>query len=313
MAERVKQVAVIGAGLIGRGWAIVFARAGWRVRLFDINPGACDAALDEIARQAGDLARHGLSCDPGQLVSRIESSGDLDAAVEGASYVQECGPETLEAKRRLFVQLDAVAPADSVLASSSSGFPTSAFAEGLENRARCLVVHPVNPPHLTPLVELCPASWTAPETLARAMETMESVGQTPIVVKKEIDGFILNRLQGALLNEALRLVDGGYVDPDDLDKTVRDGLGLRWSFMGPFETIDLNAPGGVGDYMERFGPMYARMALTQTVPPDWGGTAAAAIVAARRAHLGVDELKERQRWRDRRLAAVIAHKAAQQD
>ncbi len=130
-----------------------------------------------------------------------------------------------------------------MLASSTSAIPASRFTEGLAGRARCLVAHPVNPPHLVPIVELCGAPWTAPATIARAERVFASVGQVPIVVRRELDGFVLNRLQGALLSEAMRLVGEGYVSADDLDKTVRDGLGLRWSFLGPMATIELNAPG----------------------------------------------------------------------
>ena len=108
-----------------------------------------------------------------------------------------------------------------------------------------------------PLVELVAAPWTAPEIVAKAKALYEAVGQVPIVVKREIEGFILNRLQAVLLSEAFRLVEDGYVTPQDLDKTLKDGLGLRWSFMGPFETIELNAPGGIPDYCRRYGPSLA--------------------------------------------------------
>ena len=152
----------------------------------------------------------------------------------------------------MFAALDALAPAAAVLASSTSAIPASQFTEALAGRARCLVAHPVNPPHLVPVVELCGAPWTAAATIERARAVMTEVGQVPIVVRRELDGFILNRLQGALLSEAMRLVGEGYVSPEDLDKTVAHGLGLRWSFMGPFATIELNAPGGVADYCARY-------------------------------------------------------------
>ena len=132
-----------------------------------------------------------------------------------------------------------------MLASSTSAIPASQFTEALPGCARCLVAHPVNPPHLVPIVELCGAPWTTPPVIERAKRIYAEVGQVPIVVNREIDGFILNRLQGALLSEAMRLVGEGYVSPADLDKTVRDGLGLRWSFMGPLATIELNAPAGL--------------------------------------------------------------------
>ena len=180
----------------------------------------------------------------------------------------------------MFAALDRHAPAAAVLASSTSAIPASRFTEALAGRARCLVAHPVNPPHLVPVVELCGAPWTAPATIERALAVFTEIGQVPIVVRRELDGFILNRLQGALLSEAMRLVGEGYVSPEDLDKTVRDGLGLRWSFMGPLATIELNAPGGVADYCARYGGFYRRLAAEPPAPRVWDGDNAARVAAA---------------------------------
>ncbi len=134
---------------------------------------------------------------------------------------------------------------DALLVSSTSAIVASRFTEKLPGRARCLVGHPVNPPHLVPLVELCGAPWTSPEAIDRARAIYREIGQVPVTINREINGFVLNRLQGALLAEAFRLVGEGYISAEDLDHTVKDGLGLRWSFLGPFETIELNAPGGI--------------------------------------------------------------------
>jgi 3-hydroxyacyl-CoA dehydrogenase len=177
----------------------------------------------------------------------------------------------------------------------------------VKRRARCLVAHPVNPPHLVPLVELSPAPWTTAEVVERACALLESVGQVPIVVRKEIQGFVLNRLQGALLAEAFRLYADGYASADDIDRTVRDGLGLRWSFMGPFETIDLNAPGGIADYCARFGELYYEIAKTQT-PRRWEEALVRRIESERRELLDATELEVRSAWRDRRLMQLVAHK-----
>ena len=149
---------------------------------------------------------------------------------------------------------------DAAVGSSSSGIPASAFTEHAPRRERFLIAHPVNPPHLVPIVELVPAPWTDPAILPWARGVMQSVGQAPIVVYREIEGFVLNRLQGALLMEAWALFEEGYASAADIDLCVSQGLGLRWSFMGPFETIDLNAPGGVDDYARRLGPLYHSIA-----------------------------------------------------
>ena len=259
------RVAIIGSGLIGRAWAMVFARAGWDAALYDAVDGAADKALDLVAEGLDEQARHGLVADPKGSAARVRAAKSVADALDGAKYVQENVPETVDAKRAIFAELDALAAPDAILASSTSAIVASLFTENLKGRARCLVAHPVNPPHLVPIVELVGAPWTAPETIARARQVYESVKQVPIVVRREIEGFILNRLQGALLAEAFRLVGEGYVSPQDLDKTIKDGLGLRWSFMGPFATIELNAPGGIADYCARYTGFYKRL---QAKPAD---------------------------------------------
>jgi L-gulonate 3-dehydrogenase len=303
--------AMIGTGLIGRAWANVFARAGWDVRLWDPEPAALAAAPKLITEALHDVARHGLAKDPTDAARRLTVTKSLEDAVAGAELVQESGPERLDVKRDVFARLDAAAAPNAILATSSSFIVTSRFAADLKGRHRCLVAHPVNPPHVVPIVELSGASFTSPETIARARAIYDSVGQVPIVVKKEIDGFILNRMQAVLLSEAMRLVGGGYVEAEDLDKTIRDGLGLRWAFMGPFETIELNAPGGIPDYCARYGDTLYRTSADPVTPDLWSAdnTARAAMSWGRSP--SPDEILKKQRWRDDRLAALVAHKKAQ--
>ncbi|WP_109993406.1 3-hydroxyacyl-CoA dehydrogenase [Salinisphaera sp. LB1] len=300
-------VAVVGAGLIGRAWAIVFARAGFDVVLHDISAEALEKAAESIEASAADLVAAGLLPDT-VFTARIRREPDLAAALAGVDYVQECGPENLDAKQALFGELEAACTPDTILGSSTSGILASDFAAKLAHPERCLVAHPVNPPYLIPLVELVPSAVTRADVTERVHALMVDAGQVPITVRQEITGFVLNRLQGALLNEALRLVGGGYVSAEDLDNTVKHGLGLRWSFMGPLETIDLNAPGGIADYGARYGPLYAGMAETQSSAPDWGPAAMAELERARRELLAEDDLAARQAWRDRRLMALAAHK-----
>jgi L-gulonate 3-dehydrogenase len=302
------KIAIIGAGLIGHAWAMVFARAGHPVALHDADPKALGASLAAIDASLADLARAGLIDEPSATVrKRIDTAASVEEALRDAAYVQESTRETLEAKREIFSIMDGLAAPDCVLASSTSTIPASAFTAALAGRARCLVVHPVNPPHLVPLVELSPAPWTSPETVERARALQTAVGQVPILVRKEIQGFILNRLQAALLNEALALYADGYASAEDIDKTVRDGLGLRWSFMGPFETIDLNAPGGVADYAARYGRVLHELASTQR-PREWTPEVIRRLEAERRGTLAAADLAGRERWRDRRLMALVAHK-----
>jgi L-gulonate 3-dehydrogenase len=302
------RIAIIGAGLIGRAWSMVFARAGRAVALYDVDRSVLPAALATIKGNLADLAANGLIDDPEAALARIVPVESLDEALRGAIYVQENGPEDLAIKRALFRELDAKAAPDAILASSSSALRASLFTEDLKGRARCLVAHPVNPPYLVPLVELSPAPWTTPDTVTRTRALMDAVGQVPVTLNKEIPGFLLNRLQGALLGEAFRLVEQGYCSMGDIDRTVKDGLGLRWSFMGPFETIDLNAPGGIADYIRRYGPAYHEMAQLAGAPEKWSADLTARLEEERRRTLPAGQLGERAAWRDRRLMALLVHK-----
>jgi L-gulonate 3-dehydrogenase len=307
------KIAVIGAGLIGRAWAIVFARAGFSVNLWDHFPHQTTAALTFIAERLPELRQAGLLRDePDIVLARITPLASMWDAVKDVVHVQENGPEQVAAKQALFAELDRATKPDVVLASSTSGIPASAFTETLKHRDRCLVAHPVNPPYLVPLVELCPAPWTDAGVVERTRDLMHRAGQVPATVKKEMDGFALNRLQGALLAEAFRLIADDVISPADLDALVKHGLGLRWSFMGPLETIDLNAPGGLKDYCDRYGPLYAKM-QEQMLPLPWNEALVNRLNAARRDELPANMLPVRQEWRDRRLMALLAHKAGQPD
>lgn len=182
------------------------------------------------------------------------------------------------------------------------------FSE-LPGRFRFVVAHPMNPPHLAPVVEICGAPFTYPETLETTRKLMSACGQVPVAVKREIDGFILNRLQLAVLNEAFRLVAGGYVSSDDLDHTVKNGLALRWSFMGPLETIDLNAPQGVADYLARYGSTIRRIGKDMSEQPEWPDEVGTRLDMERRKSVPLSQLEDETRWRDQRLMALARHKA----
>jgi len=308
-----RHIAVIGSGRIGRAWAIVFARNGFTVKIHDASQDMLTGAIPAIRESVEDLASFGLVDEPvDTIVARISTCDTLAETVADAELVQENIAEVVEAKRALFAELDRLTKPDALLASSTSGLPASTFTEGLEGRARCLVAHPVNPPSLVPLVELCGAPWTAPETLERARALYEEAGQKPVLVNREISGFLLNRLQGAVLDEALSLYEQGYASAADLDTVMRDGLAMRWSFMGPFETIDLNAPGGVADYASRYGGTYRSIAETR-VPFHWSDETLARLDAERRAVLDRERIEERSRWRDRRLMALLAHRRSLKD
>ncbi|MBU4528022.1 MAG: 3-hydroxyacyl-CoA dehydrogenase [Desulfomicrobium sp.] len=304
------KVAIIGSGFIGRAWAISFARAGCTVALWDQDRDAAEKAIDFIRIVLPDLHSNDLlnGNTPDQVLAAIRIEDDLTDALAGVDHIQENTPERLELKRTIFARLDVAAPPDAVIASSSSALLPSQFTEALAGRHRCLVVHPINPPYLVPAAEVVPAPWTAPEVVERCRDFLLACGQAPIVMKRELDGFIMNRLQGALMEEAFRLVSDGFASVEDVDIGIRDGLALRWSFMGPFETIDLNAPGGIRDYVERYQGIYENIFTQTQRRVDWAGPVLDTVEHDRRARLAGSDLTERQAWRDRRLMALIAHK-----
>ncbi|WP_263141049.1 3-hydroxyacyl-CoA dehydrogenase [Pseudomonas sp. RIT-PI-AD] len=303
-------VAVIGAGSIGVAFAIVFARAGWTLRLQDPDPQRLKTALDEVADRCADLSRYGLLEEtPSALCARISLHADLETAVADASLVQECAPERLDLKVELFRRLDACAPASAILASSSSALPSSRFAGELPGRARCLVAHPGNPPYLLPVIEIVPAPFTEPDVVERASALYAEAGLSPIRLNREIEGFVFNRLQGALLREAYCLVRDGISSVADIDKVVSQGLGLRWAFMGPFETVDLNTRGGIGSHAQKMGPAYARMGAERGQQDPWTAELVATVESQRRALVPLEDWEERVAWRDRQLMQAARERA----
>ena len=303
-------IAIVGAGLIGRAWAGVFARGGWDVRVTDPSREVLESVPRLIRESLDEQAALGLAQDPARAAERVAVMPSVAEAVAHAHLVQESGPETVEAKQAIFSELDPLAPPDAILASSTSFIVASRFTEHLPGRARCLIAHPVNPPHLVPIVELCPAPWTAPDVVERARGYYDSVGQVPVHVRKEAFGFVLNRLQAVLMAEAFRLVGDGVVSPQDLDKTIRDGLGLRWSFMGPFETIELNAPGGIPDYCARYAASLATLVADAIGPEPFGSKNVEAVLSQWAGSQEGDRVARLTEWRDGRLAALAAHKRA---
>jgi 3-hydroxyacyl-CoA dehydrogenase len=259
------------------------------------------AAADAASLAATPHRKHADSAD---LVSTADRLVD---AVSGASWVQECIPERLELKRALFRDLDPLAGPDAVLASSTSSLPMSSIADGLAGRGRCIVAHPGTPPHMLPVVEVVPAPWTDLAVTERTLRVMREVGQAPVLLAREVPGFVMNRLQGALLGEMFRLIGDGVVTPEGADTIIRDGFGLRWPFVGPLAGIDLNAPGGIKDYLERYGFMFDDLARERGSPdavvtPD----VVARLDADLRARLPLAGQDDRRLGRDRRMAALLA-------
>ena len=299
-----KNIGVIGGGLIGASWAAIFSKSGFNVFVYDTIPVVFDTFNERVKLFLEELKSIDPKINIEDSFNRISINVSIEDLCHNVDYIQESAPEILSVKQELFAKLDQLAPDHVVIASSSSAMPISSITQNLKGQHRCIIAHPANPPHLIPCVEICPGPNTSSITIEKAKDVFDKSGASSVNVKKEIDGFILNRLQGALLNESLRLYSEGYASSDEIDATIRDGLGLRWAFMGPFETIDLNAPGGIRDYMARYGPMYIEMAKTQTKIPDWSDEAGEKLEIERRKILPEDQLQERAKKRNLLLKSL---------
>ena len=299
-----KNVGVIGGGLIGASWAAIFSKSGFNVFVYDPFPDIFETYKSRVTSFLEELKSIDETINIEESLNRISANVTIEDLCSNVEYIQESAPEILSVKQELFAKLDNLAPDEVVIGSSSSAMPISSITQNLKGQHRCIIAHPANPPHLIPCVEICPGENTSNKTIEKTKEIFTASGASIVNVKKEIDGFILNRLQGALLNEAMRLYSDGYASSDEIDATIRDGLGLRWAFMGPFETIDLNAPEGIKDYISRYGPMYIEMAKNQTKIPDWSEEAGKKLEIERRKILGHDELENRAKKRNQLLKSL---------
>ncbi|MBK8249610.1 MAG: 3-hydroxyacyl-CoA dehydrogenase [Gemmatimonadetes bacterium] len=288
-------VAVVGCGVIGRSWIRVFTRAGHPVRVFDVSPQAIEQALAWHAVAAARDGRGGT--EPQGATSLAEALG-------GAVWVQESGPEALPAKQALYAEMDSCAAPEAILASSTSTLDMTEISRGLRGARRCVVAHPVNPPHVVPAVELLGGAVTDPGIVARASEFLRGVGQTPVILRRYVPGFLLNRMQAALVREAISLLDGGVADADAIDAVIRDGLGLRWALMGPFGVANTNADGGVREYFTRYGASF------RWLMDDLGSTPSFDATTIERIGAGVDAMypgvshEALRAWRDRMVERI---------
>ena len=256
--ESIRNITVIGTGVIGASWTALYLARGLDVVATDPAPGA-EAALRKFVETAWPaLKRLGLS--PGASQSNLKFTADLAEAVANAQLVQENGPERIEFKRKLYGQLDELLAHDVIVASSSSGLTMSEIQQGAASHPeRCVIAHPFNPPHLIPLVEIVGGAKTSEETIQRASEFYASIGQRPVRLNKEMPGHVANRLQAALGREVYYLVAEGVLSAADVDTALCWGPGLRWAIMGNMMLNHLGGgPGGIEHFFAQFtGPMTA--------------------------------------------------------
>ncbi len=306
----IRTAAVVGAGVIGRSWIRVFARAGCETRVFDPDPEQLARALDWARGSADEDEALGFidaegATREGRGIRRCDT---LEEALPGAGWVQESGPETLAIKQRIFAELDAAADPGAVLASSTSAHDMSRIADGLAGAGRCVVAHPVNPPHVIPVVEVLPGEGTHPGVLTAALAFLESVGQSPVRMNRYLAGFLLNRLQAALIREAVFLYGSGAASAEAIDTVVRDGMGLRWALLGPFGTGHTNADGGAGEYYRRYGDAYRAMWRELEADPEFSGRVIDGIHEEMEETYGASATEALCAWRDRVVRRIRALK-----
>jgi ketoreductase RED1 len=246
-------VAVIGAGAIGISWAGLFLANGLKVTVNDPRPDLEDATLKGLEEISLSLIALGYNIE--SLTKNLFFEKDVNKAVQNADVIQENGPENIAFKQDLYVQIENYLKPSAVILSSSSSIPASISAGKMKNASRVLIGHPFNPPHLIPLVEVVPGANTSKDALAEAVQFYKSVGKSPIVIEKEMPGFVANRLQAALMRESVYLVSAGVVSMENLDLIVSSSIGLRWAAAGPFKTFTLGGgPGGLPHFLTHLGP-----------------------------------------------------------
>jgi len=252
MDSTVKRVAVVATGVIGASWAAYFLAQGLDVDAWDPSPGALQRLRAAVATHWEALSRQGLAA--GARQDRLRWHDRLEDALAQADFVQESGPERLDFKVDLFRRMDAAAPAQAILASSSSGLAVTDMQQACARPGRVVLGHPFNPPHMIPLVEVGGGQHTAPEAVAQAMAFYAHIGKRPIQVRREIKGHIANRLQAALWREAFHLVNEGVATVGDIDTAIAQGPGLRWALMGPFMNLHLSGgEGGIAHLLAHLG------------------------------------------------------------
>ena len=298
------KAAIIGGGVIGGGWAARFMLNGWDVAIVDPAPDAArkvEVVLESARRSLPHLyEKSGL---PAEGNCSFTSLAD---ALQGADWIQESLPEKIELKRNMYAEIEKHAAKDAVIASSTSYLAPSLLQEGMVHPDRFLVAHPFNPVYLLPLVEIVPSPHTKPAAMELATRIMAEIGMKPLVMKREIDGFIANRLQEAIWREALWLVKDGFATTKEVDDAVRYSFGLRYAMIGPFDTSRMaGGEGGFAHFLSQFGP-YLEAPFSKLMDvPKLDAALVKTISDQSDAQSGHHTIREMERIRDDNLVAIL--------
>ena len=304
----VHKIACVGAGLIGQGWATLFSSQGFEVILQDVSESVLEGSIRSIRSTLVFLEANHLLKQGGTetALARIKTCTRIGDAVGHADYVQESVPDSYEIKKQVFKEMDGAAPDHAILASSSSGLLMTEIQKAAKRPQRCLLVHPVLPVHLIPVVEIAGGEQTSRDTVMATYHFMKELRKTPVLLKREVPGYIVNRLQAALLREAISLVDKGIASAEDVDKAFCMGIGLRDPIIGPFLRIHLTG-NGIENFFENYSQSYnfrwETMETWTSIPP----SAAKEVVKAVREMevVRTKTLEEITNWRDEMLIRLL--------
>jgi carnitine 3-dehydrogenase len=300
----IKTFAAIGAGVIGSGWVARALANGLDVFAWDPAPGAEEQLHNNVANAWPALERVGLV--PGASQARLRFASSIKECVAHADFIQESAPERKELKLSLHEQIGHAAKPDAIIASSTSGLLPTDFYARAENPARCVVGHPFNPVYLLPLVEVLGGERTSPVAIEAAMQIYRALGMRPLRVRKEVPGFIADRLLEALWREALHLVNDGVATTGEIDDAIRFGAGIRWSFMGTFLTYTLaGGDAGMRHFMQQFGPAL-ELPWTRLAAPELSDELIERVVDGTTEQVGPRSIKELERYRDECITDVLA-------
>ncbi|MDJ0819186.1 MAG: 3-hydroxyacyl-CoA dehydrogenase NAD-binding domain-containing protein [Desulfobacterales bacterium] len=308
MERNLKNVACVGCGLIGQGWAALFAAAGYRVAIYDSSDNVLKHAVERVRsnlERLEEINRISIGTAVGAL-EFVRTTPDLADALNVADFVMESVPDNYPVKKAVFKELDTLAPAGAILASSSSGLLMSEIQTVVSRPERCVLAHPFLPVHLLPLVEVVGGNRTAPATVEATCNLMEKIGKIPVRLNKEVSGYIVNRLQAALLREAINLVATGVASAEDVDRAFCNGMGMRDPFIGPLLRAHL-AGNGISKFLDQYKESYRlrweSMASWDTIP----SRAKEALIrsVAEMPIVRNHSLDDIKTWRDRMLAQIL--------
>jgi len=306
----IEKIACVGSGLIGHSWATLFAMKGYSVTIQDVSKELLKEAIRRIESNLKLLAEEQVISESSikEALGRISATTGVADSVGDADYVQESVTERYEIKKPIFTEMDRHAPEDIPLVSSSSGLLMTEIQKVTERPERCVIAHPFNPPHIVPLVEIVPGKDTSRKTIEVVRAFMEKIGKTPVILKKEVPGYLANRLSSALWREAVDLLDREVASAEDIDKAISSGPGIRWAIMGPYLTYHLGGgSGGIESFLKQFAPVLTGWLEDMNTWKKIPETAFAKIVE------GVGEMTALQKrsmsemvdWRDRKLIHLL--------